>query len=100
MGKITTDMVNGEPLPKRGDLVQTNVGSRRERTWFVLRVKATKPIKGVPRGLVWIERWWEIEPALRIRLWNSAERGGGQNVIHFRRYPQKKKKKFEQLMGA
>ena len=100
MGKVAIDMLDGEPLPKRGDLIQTNVGDRRERTWFVLRVKATKPTKGVPRGSMWIERWWSLEPELRMKLFLSAERHGGQRVVNFRRYPAKKPRTFEQLMGA
>jgi hypothetical protein len=93
-------MYNGAPAPKRGDLLQTNVGNRRERTWFILRSTPVKPVKGVPRSKVWIERWWEIEPELRIKLWNSAMRNGGQDVIQFKRYPAKKKKQtFEQYMG-
>lgn len=99
MSKIFIDMLNGGS-PKRGDLLQSNVGDRRERTWFILKSEPLQPVKGVPRFGLWIERWWDLEPELRIKLWNSAERRGGQQVIPFRRYPAKKKKTFEQYMGG
>ncbi len=90
---------SGEGTPKRGDLVHTFVGNKRERTWLVLRVERmrTKP-KGVPRFKLWIERWWELEPEFRMRLFRSAERSGGQGVIYTHRYPARKKKTFEQHM--
>ena len=97
--KFTIDMLDGSPIPKRGDLVCTNVGKKTERTWFVLRVKELKPTKGVPRAKCWLERWWEIEVPTRIRLWSSAERSGGQRYIPTVRYPNKKKLTFEQHMG-
>ena len=102
MSKLTIDMYNGAPRPKRGDLVQSNIGDKkRERTWFVIRATSLQPIKGVPRFKLWVERWYDIEPSLRVRLWNSAMQNGGQEVILFRRYPAKKKKKsFEQYMGG
>ena len=97
---LTIDMLDGSEPPKRGDLVQTNVGSNRERTWFVLKVRRLKDRIGVPRCKVWMERWWDVEPELRMRLYQSAERHGGQRVIHFKRYPAKKKaRSFEQYMA-
>jgi hypothetical protein len=98
--RFTIDMLDGSEIPKRGDLVQTNVGNRRERTWFVLAVHRLKPTKGVPRARCWLERWWAIDPDLRMRLYQSAERAGGQRCIETKRYPAKKKRTFEQLMGA
>jgi hypothetical protein len=98
--KLTIDMLNGGPCPKRGDIVQTNIGSKRERTCLILAVYELRPLKGVPRCRVWAERWWHIEPILRARLHGSAERNGGQRVICFKRYPAKKRKTFEQLMGV
>ena len=100
MGRMTLDMLDGSPIPKRGDLLESNVGDRRQRTWFILSVKALKPTKGVPRCRVWVERWFDLEPSLRVSLWRSAERGGGQKVVHFRRYPAKKRKTFEQYIGG
>jgi hypothetical protein len=100
MSTMTLDMLDGAPIPKRGDLLESNVGGRRQRTWFVIAVHRLKPTRGVPRCKVWMERWWEVEPSLRVRLWNSAERNGGQRVIGFKRYPAKKKKTFEQYLGA
>jgi hypothetical protein len=47
MARFVIDM-HGSPLPKRGDLLQTNVGDRRERTWFILAIKALKPVRGLP----------------------------------------------------
>ena len=45
-------------------------------------------------------RWWELEMDLRLALYVSAERNGGQRVILFKRYAAKKRKKtFEELMG-
>ena len=100
MSQITIDM-NDWGRPKRGDLLQTNIGDKRERTWFILRAKPLKPTKGVPRFKIWIERWYDIKPELRVKLFESAERHGGQAVINFRRYPTKKKRlTFEQLMGG
>jgi hypothetical protein len=85
--------------PKRGDIVQTNVGSKRERTWLVLGVRrAKREPKGVPRYKIWAARWWELEAEMRMALYRSAERNGGQGIIYFRRYPAKKKKSFEQHM--
>ena len=85
-------------VPKRGDLLQSNYGDRRERTWFILRVrkisqKADKCGIVVLRGTVrprfdaWRARWWELEPEFRMKLYRSAERSGGQTVW----YPEAKK---------
>lgn len=85
----------GGGAPKRGDLVQTNVGNRRERTWLILRVRRSKKCpRGVPRFYVWMSRWWEMEPELRMRLYRSAQRNGGQNVIEVWRYKKVQKKRF------
>ena len=99
---LTLDMLDGSPIPKRGDLLQSNPGNKRERTWFVLSVHTLKPIKGVPRCCIWAERWWEVEPNLRVMLFRSAERRDGQQVIQFKRYPAKRKRSmnFEQYMRA
>ena len=100
MSRLTIDMLNGEPIPKRGDLLQSAVGTGRERTWFVIQAHTLKPTKGVPRAKLWVERWFQIEPELRMKLFLSAERNGGQRVIEFKRYPAKRKSMtFEQLMG-
>jgi hypothetical protein len=90
-------MLDRTDIPKRGDLLHTNGGSRRERTCLILKVLPLKPTAGVPRCRVWAERWWEIDYDLRLRLFLSAERNGGQRVIHFKRY-NPKKKIFEQHM--
>ena len=89
----TIDIFDG-PLPKRGDIVQSNVGQRRERTWLILHARRirSRP-KGVPRFDVWMARWWQLEADFRMRLYRSAERSGGQNVLFFHRYPAAKKKK-------
>jgi hypothetical protein len=100
---ITIDILDGGPAPKRGDLVHTNIGDRRERTWLVIRVRAIRRRETSlpPRYEVWMERWWQIEPDMRMRLYGSAERAGGQRVIMFRRYPAKKRKRtFEDLMAG
>jgi hypothetical protein len=89
--------IHGE-IPKRGDLVQTNIGTRRERTCLVIRVRRLKPKISDFRVNVWAERWWELEPDFRMRLHNSAERRGGQSVINFLRYKPQKKPSFEQYM--
>ena len=99
MSRLTIDMLSGQPIPKRGDLIQSAVGTGRERTWFVIQSHALKPTKGVPRAKLWVERWWTLEPDFRVRLWNSAERNGGQRVIEFKRYPAKKTKTFEQYLS-
>ena len=94
------DILDGGPAIKRGDLVQSNVGDRRERTWIVLRAVRMKRRESgaVPRFWVWMVRWWELEPEMRRRLYESAERNGGQGILNLRRYPQKKKKSFDDLM--
>jgi hypothetical protein len=71
--------------PKRGDLLYPNCDDRRQRTWFILRVRkiarrTDAPLGTVkPRFEVWRVRWWEIEPDLRMKLYRSAERNGGQD---------------------
>jgi len=95
----------GAPRPKRGDLVQSNIGDRkRERTWIILSVH-TLPTRfcdhmGITaqRTRIWAERWWEIEPELRNRLYRNAERHGGQRVHPHYRFPTKEKLTFEEHM--
>jgi hypothetical protein len=65
------------PKPKRGDLIQTNIGSRRERTWIILRSRRMTRAKN-RRYALWKARWWELEPKMRNELFRSAERNGGQ----------------------
>jgi hypothetical protein len=97
--KVSIDFLAGGGAPKRGDILQTNIGDRRERTFLIIKTRRLRPINGVPRYSVWAERWWEFEPELRVRLFESAERSGGQKVIEFSRYPAKKKSlTFEQHM--
>ena len=76
--------------PKRGDLLQSNIGHRRERTWLVLRSVRAKRRTG--RYHLWVERWWELEPDFRMRLFSSAERAGGQQLFRFYRYPSTKRR--------
>ena len=98
--------------PKRGDLLQTNIGDKRERTMIVLAVHVL-PTQPSPehwngewgnvaqRTRIWAERWWELEPEMRVALFRSAERNGGQLVHSFKRFPAKKKvKTFAQYLGA
>jgi hypothetical protein len=93
--KVSIDFQIGG-RPKRGDILQTNIGDRkRERTLLILRTHRLKPINGVPRYSVWAERWWYMEPDMRMRLFESAERAGGQLVILFRRPTKTKDKKKE-----
>lgn len=79
--------------PKRGDILQTNVGDRRERTFLILRSRRMRTEKH--RFQLWAERWWQIEPDTRMRLYESAERNGGQTAHPFHRYPAKKKPRFQ-----
>lgn len=95
---IVMDMLNDGPTPKRGDLVQTNVGDRRERTWLVLHSRRIKRLGPRPRFKIWAARWWELEIEMRHALYRSAERNGGQSVFSFARYRQKKKSTFENYM--
>jgi hypothetical protein len=100
--------LDGYAIPKRGDLLQSNLGKRTERTWFILTVREVDsrvcPEMGgimTRRFKVWAERWWHLEPETRMRLFQSAERAGGQNVHLFHRFPPKRSKiTFEQYMGA
>ena len=77
--KIVIDMLASDGPPKRGDLLQTNVGDHRERTCFILRAHHVK----ARRWHLWAERWWELEADFRMRLFRSAQRRGGQQVIVF-----------------
>lgn len=96
------DILDGTPeAPKRGDLLQTNLGDRRERTWLVLYARRVRRRSQDGRPLRYemhAARWWEIEPETRMALFRSAERRGGQRVWHFERYGQQKKPTFEDLM--
>ncbi len=92
------DVLDGSSDPKRGDLVQTNMGDRRERTWIVIQARHLKSRQHPRRFVLNVARWWELEPSTRIALHRSAERRGGQQVFHFRRYPAKRKMTFEDLM--
>jgi hypothetical protein len=94
----------GDPRPKRGDLLQSNIGNKHERTWLVLAVHIL-PTRwchemGITaqRSRVWAERWWALEPEMRMTLFRSAERAGGQMVHPFQRFPAKRKPTFERLM--
>jgi hypothetical protein len=90
---VTIDMHEGR-APKRGDIMQTNFGDRRERTWLVLRARHMSRAKHPRRYHVWMARWWELEPEMRMKLFQSAERNGGQNVIVFVRYKARKRKRI------
>lgn len=94
----------GLARPKRGDLLQSNIGDKRERTWIVLAVHVlpTRWCKEMgitaQRTRVWAERWWEIEPDVRRACYRSAERAGGQIVHGWQAFPTKRKPTFEQHM--
>ena len=83
------------PEPKRGDLIYSAVGTRKERTWIILR-SLRRPKYGFDKRRFTIlrARWWELEPEMRMRLYRSAERNGGQVVWQTwpLRSPSKKKK--------
>jgi hypothetical protein len=105
MAKSTYHQPIGEPRPKRGDLIHTNVGDRRERTWLVLRTQILKnricePMGGImaQRTKIWRERWWALEPEMRVALYRSAERAGGQLMHESVPFPVKRKPTFEQHM--
>lgn len=89
---------------KRGDLLRSNVGKRTERTWLILGVRRLAPKHCVEMGCitnrykVWAERWWELEPRMRMALWRSARRAGGQVTHSFYRFPAKKRTTFEQYI--
>jgi hypothetical protein len=90
------DMLDGGEGPRRGDIVQTT-----RRTYLVLssrKVKRRDPA-AVPRYMLWAVRWWQLEPEMRMKLWNSACLRGGQRVFTIEWYPRKKKRAtFEQHM--
>jgi len=93
------ELNDDSPAPKRGDIVQTNIGDRRERTWLILRALPMRPRASVLRRYrVWMARWWQLEPEMRMALFWSAARRGGQGTYHFKRFPAKKKQSFEQYM--
>jgi hypothetical protein len=94
--------------PKRGDLLQSNIGKRTERTWFILSAKelpqkTCQEMGGIVarRYKVVAVRWWELEPETRILLFRSAERRGGQEVHTFQRFkPKRKVRTFEEYMAS
>jgi hypothetical protein len=77
------------PAPKRGDLIQSNRNRRKERTWIVLR---SVPVRDL-RYSIFRARWWELEPDMRMKLYRSAQRNGGQTVWHVHQIARKKDKK-------
>ncbi|HEX5426600.1 MAG TPA: hypothetical protein VFW94_23835 [Candidatus Acidoferrales bacterium] len=84
------------PAPKRGDLLETNLGNRRQRTWFIL---SARPLRATVRTFaIKAVRWWELEPETRMALYRSAERRGGQEVFWSVRDKPKRKTRFEELM--
>lgn len=95
----------GFARPKRGDLLQSAIGTKKERTWLVLSVHVLPTRFSDPPGYeaqrtkLWAERWWCLEVPTRMSLYRSAERNGGQNVLPFYRFPAKKKARtFEDYM--
>ena len=64
----------GPFTPKRGDLMQTAVGTNRERTWFIWFAQKWDLQRPAQKFRVLRVRWWQIEPETRIALWRSAER--------------------------
>lgn len=93
---LLIDCPGDAPMPKRGDIVQTNVGNKRERTWLILHAHRVDRIvhssrELIPRFKLWAARWWDLEADFRMRLFRSAERNGGQNVLFFYRHKAKKK---------
>lgn len=102
--KTTYHQPLGAERPKRGDLLQSNIGTKRERTWLILgarilRIGFCKHV-GVTtqRTKLWAERWWEVEPETRMALYRSAERRGGQVRHDFYRFAAKRRPTFEQHM--
>ena len=95
------DVIQRGVIPKRGDLVQTFVGDRRERTWFVIKARRLNQSRSpYPRYELWTVRWWHIEPELRVRLWRSAERNGGQHVLQYKAEPLKEKSRKKNLLRS
>lgn len=82
-----------------------DIGDKRERTWLVLAVHILPTRWCEQMGItaqrtrLWAARWWHLEPDMRMALYRSAERAGGQLVHPFYRFPTKRKPTFEQLMG-
>lgn len=95
----------GEPRPRRGDLIESNIGDRRERTWLVLGTHTLPTTWCEQMGIiaqrtrVWAARWWQLEPEMRVALWQSAERAGGQRSYLFERFKAKRKRTFEDYIG-
>lgn len=95
------EILDGGRGPKRGDLVQSAIGTKRERTWIVLssvRIKR-REASALPRYRLKMLRWWDVPPETRMRLYRWARSHGGQGVFWLQRYPAKKKKRtFEDYM--
>lgn len=93
--------------PKRGDILQSAIGTKRERTWLVLHAHplphGAHPVTGESsrRTKLWAARWWELDAEFRMALYRSAERAGGQNLYPLYRFPVKKKaRSFEEYMRS
>jgi len=97
---MTIDMFHHPLWIKRGDLIHTAVGTKRERTWLVLHAHRVKPFDRIPtRFKVWAVRWWELDAGIRMKLFRSAQRNGGQRCIEVVAYNRKKKNpSFEEFM--
>lgn len=103
--KTTYHQQPGDPRPRRGDLLQTNIGTKRERTWIILSARVLRSGfckhtgTTTQRTKLWAERWWDLEPEIRMALYRSAMRTGAQLCHPFYRFKPKRKPTFEQHMG-
>jgi len=88
--KFWMEITLDSPRPKRGDILYSNSGSKRARTWIILRANPMR--SKTRRYMLFRARWWELEPDMRMRLYRSAQRNGGQIVWTTYPFPKAKRK--------
>lgn len=98
MSRMTMDVYDGSPPPKRGDRLKSP-----KTLYYVLharKVKRKAP-DAVPRYVMNVAKAEELEQLTRRRLISSACRRNGSIMYHFTWNPRTKKTlTFEQLMRS
>lgn len=86
---IYMDVLNGSPLPKRGDRLQIT-----SSLYWVLTVTVVNRRfnKETPRVKMRALKSDDVEPELSAMLLRSASRRGRSRIFDFRWYPRKKKR--------
>ena len=90
------------PPPKRGDLMQSNIGDRRERTWIIARVRRIKrkDSNACRRFEITLYRWWTLSVKARQKLCSAQMRSLFNVQSVFELYRTKRERQtFENYMG-